>query len=59
MRRWDLSVQQKISPQIQLFVNLNNINARPDKNYLGSQQSNPSYFEYYGFTMDLGMRLNL
>jgi TonB-dependent receptor len=57
--RWDLSVQQKITPNIQLFVNLNNINARPDKRYTGSTLSNPQYFEYYGFTMDLGARLNL
>jgi TonB-dependent receptor len=57
--RWDLSVQQKITSNIQLFVNLNNINARPDKNYTGSTLSNPKYFEYYGFTMDLGARLNL
>ncbi len=57
--RWDLSVQQKITSNIQLFVNLNNINARPDKSYTGSTLSNPRYFEYYGFTMDLGARLNL
>ncbi len=57
--RWDLSVQQKIYSNIQLFVNLNNLNARPDKNYTGSTLSNPQYFEYYGFIMDFGIRLNL
>ncbi len=57
--RWDFSVQQKITPMIQIFVHLNNINARPDKRYTGSTLSNPQYFEYYGFTMDLGAHLNL
>ena len=57
--RWDFSVRQKLTQTLQVFVNLNNINARPDKNYTGSKLTNPQYFEYYGFTMDLGVRYEL
>ncbi len=57
--RWDLSLQQKIRSNIEVFINLNNINARPDKNYTGVSLNSPQYFEYYGFTMDLGVRYSL
>ncbi len=57
--RWDMSVQQKINKNIQVFLNLNNINGRPDRNYTGFAETNPQYIEYYGFTMDLGIRYNL
>ena len=57
--RWDVSVQQKFLNNFQVYVHLNNINARPDKTYQGSGMTNPSFFEYYGFTMDLGIRYSL
>jgi TonB-dependent receptor len=57
--RLDLSLQQKIGANLQVFVNLNNLNAEPDKTYTGQGMVNPQYFEYYGFTMDLGIRYNL
>lgn len=57
--RWDLTLQQKFLGNIQVFANFNNLNNRHDENYVGSNLNNLSYLEYYGFTMDLGVRYNL
>ena len=57
--RWDLTLQQKLDWGIQVFANLVNLNKRADRNYRGNNESNASYTEYYGFTMDLGIRFNL
>ncbi|MCG3119661.1 MAG: Vitamin B12 transporter BtuB [bacterium] len=55
--RWDLTVQQKVGGTgLQLFANLSNLNGRPDKSFRGDQLVDPTYIEYYGFTMDLGAR---
>ena len=58
-QRWDLTLQQKFLGNFQVFLNLNNLNKRPDQNFNGSNLQYPSYLEYYGFTMDLGVRFNL
>jgi outer membrane cobalamin receptor len=57
--RWDLTLQQKIGWGLQVFANLNNLNNRHDETYVGYSMDNPSYLEYYGFTMDLGVRFSL
>jgi len=57
--RWDLTLQQKLLQNIQLFANLNNLNNRHDESCIGADLIYPSYVEYYGFTMDLGIRVNL
>jgi TonB-dependent receptor len=57
--RWDITVQQKLGWGIQLFANLNNLNNRHDETYRGYTMTNPSYLEYYGFTMDVGVRFTL
>lgn len=57
--RWDLTLQQKLNWGLQLFMNFTNLNKRQDKNSRGSYTSNASYIEYYGFTMDFGVRFNL
>ena len=57
--RWDLAVQQKLDQHLQFYLNLNNLNSQADKHYTGPGLINPQYFEYYGFTMDLGVRYNL
>ena len=57
--RWDVTLQQKLGIHIQLFANLNNLNAQPDRSLVGLNANNPSYIEYYGFTMDLGIRYTL
>ena len=56
--RWDLTLQQKLDWGFQVFANLVNLNKRADRNYRGNNESNSSYTEYYGFTMDLGIRYN-
>ena len=57
--RWDITLQQKIGWGIQLYANLNNLNNRHDEQYRGYTLTNPSYLEYYGFTMDVGVRFTL
>ncbi len=57
--RFDLALKQKITDQFEVFTNLNNLNARPDNSFRGSATDNPSYIEYYGFAMDLGVRYRL
>lgn len=57
--RWDLTLQQKIDWGLQLFVNFTNLNNTPDKNFRGSELIKPTYIQYYGFTMDFGVRYKL
>jgi len=56
--RWDFTLQQKLYQNIQLFANFSNLNNRHDENCIGSDLKHPSYIEYYGFTMDFGIRYN-
>ncbi len=56
--RWDFTVRQKVGLGIQLFANFSNLNNRPDRNFRGAALVQPTYTEYYGFTMDLGVRYN-
>jgi hypothetical protein len=58
--RWDLSLQQSITEWgLQVFANLSNLNARPDESALRYQFYHPTSIEYYGFTMDVGVRFKL
>ena len=57
--RFDLTLQQKFYQNIQVFANFNNLNNRHDQNFIGSSLKHPSYIEYYGFSMDLGVRYSL
>jgi TonB-dependent receptor len=57
--RWDLTLQQKLDWGLQIYANFTNLNARPDKNYRGEALVNPTYIEYYGFSLDLGVRYKL
>ncbi|MBN2010567.1 TonB-dependent receptor [candidate division KSB1 bacterium] len=54
--RWDLTLQQKLSYSLQAYANFTNLNNTPDKNFRGSALEDPTYIEYYGFTMDVGLR---
>ncbi len=54
--RLDLSLRQKLRNGLEVFANFNNLNSRPDRNFRGASNANPSYIEYYGFTMDVGAR---
>jgi TonB-dependent receptor len=60
-KRWDLTIQQNLDWGIQLFANFNNLNNRHDEQYRGASgnTADPSYLEYYGFTMDVGARFKL
>lgn len=54
--RLDLALRQKLTSGLEVFANFNNLNGRPDRNFRGADDENPSYTEYYGFTTDLGAR---
>jgi TonB-dependent receptor len=56
--RWDFTLRQKVGYGIQVFANFSNLNNRPDRNFRGAALVQPTYTEYYGFTMDLGIRYN-
>lgn len=54
--RFDISVKQGLPMNLQLTANFNNINNRADRNYQSEIQDFPTFIEYYGFTMDIGLR---
>lgn len=54
--RFDLSVKQQLPYNLQVFGNFNNLNNRADRNYQSTIGNYPTFIEYYGFTMDLGVR---
>jgi TonB-dependent receptor len=54
--RWDLAVQQRFDEHLQFYGNFNNLNNRHDESLLGYRQINPTALEYYGMTIDLGLR---
>jgi len=54
--RFDVSVKQQLPNRIQVFGNFNNLNNRADRNYQSSAGNYPTFIEYYGFTMDIGVR---
>jgi TonB-dependent receptor len=56
--RWDFTIRQIVGRGVQLFANFNNLNNRPDRNFRGEAMTQPTYIEYYGFTMDVGVRYN-
>jgi hypothetical protein len=57
--RWDLVLQQKLGDEIQLYANFSNLNNRHDESLLGYRQINPTSLEYYGSTIDVGVRLKI
>lgn len=56
--RWDLAFQQKIYNNFMIFLNFNNISNIPDRSFLGIKDF-PTDEEFYGWTMDLGIRYKL
>jgi TonB-dependent receptor len=54
--RLDLAVRQKLRRGLEVFANFNNLNSRADRSFRGAEDANPSFIEYYGFTMDIGAR---
>jgi TonB-dependent receptor len=57
--RFDIALQQKIGWGLQVYANLNNLNNRHDQTHEGYTTLYPTYQEYYGFTMDVGVRFSL
>jgi TonB-dependent receptor len=57
--RWDVAVQQRIGPKVQLYANLNNVNNTHDLSVIGYREINPTSIQYYGRTVDVGVRFNL
>lgn len=55
--RWDILIQQKITEQLQLYANINNLNKTHDESRVGNNENNPTSLQYYGQTMDVGIRL--
>ena len=57
-KRWDLTVYQKLpwlKERLQVYLNANNITNAPDRSFTSELQKLSSV-EYYGRTMDLGIR---
>lgn len=57
--RIDALVRQQLFYNFQLYMNFNNINQRADRRYQSSIGAHPTRAEYYGFTMDVGIRYRL
>jgi TonB-dependent receptor len=54
--RLDLSVKQNLPIEgMQVFLNINNITGTPDRSFLNGSNS-PTYIQYYGMTLDIGLR---
>jgi TonB-dependent receptor len=58
-KRWDITAKQKVTNMISIFADFTNLNNEPDRTFVGSDLTKPSYIEYYGFAMDLGLRFSL
>jgi TonB-dependent receptor len=56
--RWDIAVQQRFGNNFQLYANLNNINNKHDESLQGYSQNTPTSLQYYGPTLDVGIRYN-
>lgn len=62
--RWDVTVKQRVNEMLELYANFNNITSTPDRNIIGDGSGDTTrgfgsttYVQYYGFTMDAGVRL--
>ena len=53
--RWDAAINQRISPDFTVFLNLNNFTNRAERAFLGSEAFS-TYEEYFGWTVDIGVR---
>jgi TonB-dependent receptor len=57
--RWDLVVQQKIGKMIELFANFSNLTDTHDESLQAYRDINPTSLQYYGPTIDVGIRFTL
>lgn len=54
--RIDMSIKQELPENFQIYANLNNINSAGDENYQSPIYRYPTNQQFYGFTMDVGVR---
>jgi len=54
--RWDFALRQKINDNWSVFYNFNNISNTPEFVFLSADQGFPVEEEYFGWTMDIGVR---
>ena len=59
INRLDFTAKQKINDYLEVYANLNNLTNQFDRNYQSSFGSFPTYLQYYGFTMDAGIRIRI
>ena len=53
--RWDAAINQRISSKFTVFFNVNNFTNRAERAFLGTKAFATNE-EYFGWTMDLGVR---
>jgi len=53
--RWDFSLKQQVTPRASIYFNANNFNDRPDRAFQVIEGF-PTAQEFYGWTLDLGIR---
>jgi len=54
--RIDVSLNQRLPYNFQVYANLNNLNSEGDRQYQSPRFQYPTNEQYYGFTMDVGVR---
>ncbi len=56
--RWDFTAQQKVYKNISLYMDVNNLTNIPDSGYQFNSFY-PTNIQYYGLTVDLGIKYKL
>lgn len=57
--RLDMQIKQKITPKFEIFGNYRNMTRTADRTYRANSTANPSYLEFYGSTIDIGIRYRM
>ena len=53
--RMDMQVKQRINSKIEIYGNYRNMGKTADRSYRSNSTLNPSYIEFYGSTIDIGV----
>tara|TARA_B100001750_G_C15516488_1_gene607652 strand:+ start:1142 stop:4156 length:3015 start_codon:yes stop_codon:yes gene_type:complete len=57
--RMDMQVKQRINSKIEIYGNYRNIGKTADRSYRSNSTLNPSYMEFYGSTIDIGIKYRM
>jgi TonB-dependent receptor len=57
--RMDMQIKQRINSKVEIYGNYRNITKTADRSYMSNSTLNPSYLEYYGSTIDIGIRYRM